>query len=97
MNAHVENLAIKLTVHVDETERTRMRLGDDVKVFIDAAHKQHVIGKVIFISPKGALKYKNGETKEGKARLMYEVKIEISNPSDFLKVDLPAGAIVETK
>jgi len=87
---------VKLTIYLNEEEVGRVKLGDSAEVRIDGIQNKSFEGKVIFISPTAEFTPKNVQTKEERTKLVFGVKIEVSNSEGFLKPGLPADATVYT-
>ncbi len=88
---------MKMTVYVSEVDLARIRLGDDAKVVLDGMPNHPFDGKVIYISPTAEFTPKNVETKDDRIKLVFAVKIGITNPGNYLKAGLPADAAIYTK
>lgn len=94
----ISNLkTMKMTVYIDEVELARIRLNDKAKVLLDGMPDHPFEGKVIYISPTAEFTPKNVETKQDRIKLVFAVKLEIANPSGYLKAGLPADATIFTK
>ncbi len=85
---------MKMTVYVSEVDLARIRLGDSAKVVLDGMPDHPFRGSVIFISPTAEFTPKNVETKEDRIKLVFAVKIGITNIGDYLKAGLPADASI---
>jgi HlyD family secretion protein len=83
---------VDLKVFVDETEIGRVRPGQQVEVRIDTFPDKPYTGHVTFISPEGEFTPKIIQTHKERVKLVYLVKIKISNPNLELKSGMPADA-----
>ena len=83
---------VKLTIYVSEEQLAKVHLGQEAKVYIDAAPGKPIAGKVTYISSVAEFTPKNIQTKEDRTKLVFGVKIEIPNPDQVLKPGMPADA-----
>jgi len=81
---------VKVTIYVSETEIGKIKLGQKAEIKVDSFPDKSFEGKVIFISPEAEFTPKNIQTKDERTKLVFAVKIEISNPQQELKTGLPA-------
>ncbi len=88
---------MKITVYVTEVDLARIRLGDSADVVLDGMPNHSFSGRVVYISPTAEFTPKNVETKEDRVKLVFAVKIEISNREGYLKAGLPADATILTR
>ncbi|MGC8898048.1 MAG: HlyD family secretion protein [Bacteroidota bacterium] len=85
---------MKMTVYVTERELARIRLGDSAHVVLDGLPDYPFQGRVVYISPTAEFTPKNVQTKEERAKLVFAVKLEVDNRSNYLKAGLPAEATI---
>jgi len=91
----VSNLdSVYLWVYVTEKELGWIKLGQKAEVRIDSFPDKTFEGTIIFISPEAEFTPKNIQTKEDRVKLVFAVKIELSNPEGQLKPGLPAEAFI---
>jgi HlyD family secretion protein len=83
---------VDLKVFVDETEIGKVRPGQQVDVKIDTFPSKTYTGHVSFISPEGEFTPKIIQTHKERVKLVYLVKITLSNPNFELKTGMPADA-----
>lgn len=83
---------IDLKVFVDETQIGRIRPGQQVEVKIDTFPEKKYDGFVSYISPEGEFTPKIIQTRKERVKLVYLVKIALSNPNMELKSGMPADA-----
>lgn len=83
---------VTLKIYLKETEVGRVRLGQAVKVKVDAYPKESFEGKISYVSPSAEFTPKNIQTKDERVKLVFAVKITIPNPKELLKPGLPADA-----
>lgn len=84
---------VKLMIYVSEEGIGKIRLGDKAQVSIDGQTKSFE-GTVVYISPTAEFTPKNIQTQEERTKLVFGVRLEISNPDGLLKPGLPADAAV---
>lgn len=90
--ADLSNLELK--VYVSGAQLSKVKLGNDVKVLIDADAKemQALSGKITWISSESEFTPKIIQTKEERVKLMYAVKILVANDGR-LKIGMPGEVI----
>jgi HlyD family secretion protein len=86
-----------LMIYVSETELPRVKLGERVDVHVDGLPQKSFAGVVTYISPEAEFTPKNIQTKDDRTKLVFGVKVEVSNPNGELKKGLPADAVVHLK
>jgi membrane fusion protein YbhG len=82
-----------LKVYLSEVEIGRIKLGQDVNVFLDYAPETPHVGKVTYISPTAEFTPKNVQTKADRVKLVFAVKVGLNNADGSLKPGLPADAV----
>ena len=85
-----------LRAYVNETDLGRLKLKDKVKVKTDSFPGKTYDGVLSFISSQTEFTPKSVQTFEERVKLMFRIKIELSNPNQELKPGMPADAIIET-
>jgi HlyD family secretion protein len=83
---------IWLRAYLNETDLSRVRLGQDVDVTTDSYAGKHYRGRVSFIADKAEFTPKSVETHAERVTLVYRVKIDIDNPTHELVPGMPADA-----
>jgi HlyD family secretion protein len=86
-----------LTVYLSERLLGRVRLGDTVRVRIDAYPKKDFIGTVSFIADKAEFTPKDIQTREERINQVYRVKVALPNPDRALKPGMPADAVFDLR
>ncbi|HMX40105.1 MAG TPA: efflux RND transporter periplasmic adaptor subunit [Saprospiraceae bacterium] len=83
---------ITLRAYVAGDQLTRVKVGQDVKVYVDGpdGKPQELSGKVRWISPKAEFTPKVVQTKEERVNLVYATKIAVPNADGALKIGMPA-------
>lgn len=83
---------LKLMVYLNEKDIGKIKLGDVVKVTVDAYPNQTFTGKITHISDKAEFTPKAIQTKDERTTLVFGIKVEIPNPDQKLKPGMPADA-----
>lgn len=92
----VSNLAtVNLIIYVSEVELGKVKLGQQAEITIDAFPDKKYPGTVIYISPEAEFTPKNIQTKDERTKLVFAVKIEITNNDLELKPGMPADAVIK--
>jgi len=90
--ADLSNLELK--VYVSGTQLPQVKLGNEVKVFIDSGSTgmKSLSGKVSWISSESEFTPKIIQTKEERVKLMYAVKVVVANDG-ALKIGMPGEVV----
>ncbi|MBU2227403.1 MAG: efflux RND transporter periplasmic adaptor subunit [Proteobacteria bacterium] len=83
---------VDLKIFVAETEIGKVKPGQKAEVRVDTFPEKTFAGTVTFISPEGEFTPKIIQTRKERVKLVYLVKVSISNPSYELKSGMPADA-----
>ncbi len=83
---------VKLTIYVSETDLGNIRLGQEARISIDSRQGTTYPGRVTYISPIAEFTPRDIQTKDERVKLVYAVRIEISNPQGIFKPGMPADA-----
>ncbi|WP_457553545.1 efflux RND transporter periplasmic adaptor subunit [Desulfobacula sp.] len=83
-----------LRAFVSEKDIGKLRLKDKVKVKTDSFPDKTYEGVLTFISSQAEFTPKSVQTFEERVKLMFRIKIELSNPRGELKPGMPADAII---
>ena len=90
----VNNLTLR--AYVSETQLTSIKIGQEVKVEIDAFKDTQMLqGKIYWISSTAEFTPKQIQTKEERRNLVYAVKIRVDNSNGILKIGMPANVYFE--
>ena len=81
-----------LRAYVGETDLGRVQLNSQVRVTTDSFPGKDYPGRVSFISSEAEFTPKQIQTLEERVKLVYRIKIEIDNPNQELKLNMPADA-----
>ena len=83
---------VRVTIYVNEQDYGRVRLGQKAEITIDSYPHKTFDGKVTYLSPNAEFTPKNVQTKDERTKLVFAVKIQVSNSDGALKPGLPADA-----
>ncbi len=87
---------IWLRGYIDETDLGRVRLGQKVRVTTDSFPGKVYDGTITFISSEAEFTPKTVQTQKERVKLVYRIKITISNPRLELKPGMPADGEIVT-
>jgi HlyD family secretion protein len=76
--------------YVSERDLGKVRVGMAAEVVADSLPDQRFSGWVGFISPVAEFTPKAVQTEELRTSLVYEVRVFVKNPSDELRLGMPA-------
>jgi HlyD family secretion protein len=78
--------------YIDESDLGRVKLGSLARITTDSYPGKVYTGKVTFISSEAEFTPKQIQTPEERAKLVYRIKVEVENPNQELKLNMPADA-----
>jgi HlyD family secretion protein len=81
-----------LRAYINERDLGRVKLGMKAKISTDSYPGKVYWGRVSFISSEAEFTPKQIQTAEERVKLVYRIKIEVSNPQHELKSNMPADA-----
>ena len=79
-----------LRAYINEKDLGKVKLGGKVKVTTDSYPGKFYQGVVSFISSEAEFTPKQIQTPEERVKLVYRIKIELENPNQELKSNMPA-------
>jgi HlyD family secretion protein len=82
--------------YISETDLGRVKVGQKAWVTTDTYPGRKYPGYISFISSVAEFTPKNVQTEKERVKLVYRIKIMISNPNMELKPGMPADAEIET-
>jgi multidrug resistance efflux pump len=85
-----------LRIFVAETDLARVKVGQAVRVTVDAFRDRAFAGTVEEISDRAEFTPGNVQTREERTKLVFAVRVAMSNPDRTLKPGLPADAVIMT-
>ncbi len=81
--------------YINETDLGRVKIGSPVRITTDTYPDKVYEGRVAFISSEAEFTPKQIQTEDERVKLVYRIKVEVNNPDQELKLNMPAdGAIV---
>ena len=81
-----------LRAYINETDLGRVKLGSKARITTDSYPGKVYEGRVGFIASEAEFTPKQIQTKEERVKLVYRIKIDVSNPQHELKSNMPADA-----
>jgi len=78
--------------YIGEEDLGRVQLGAPVKITTDSFPEKVYDGRVSFISSEAEFTPKQIQTSSERVKLVYRIKIEVSNPERELKLNMPSDA-----
>jgi HlyD family secretion protein len=85
-----------LRAYIPETEQRRVKVGQKADVTIDNNPGKIFPGRVSFIAQQAEFTPKNVQTEKERVKLVFRIKIDITNPDMELKPGMPADAVIQT-
>ena len=86
---------IWLTAYIMETDLGRVHLNQEVDVKTDSYPNKIYKGRISFISQESEFTPKYIQTPEERVKLVYRIKIDVSNPNFELKPGMPADGYIK--
>jgi HlyD family secretion protein len=86
-----------LRAYIQESDLGRVKVGQKARVTTDTYPDKHYEGRVSFIASEAEFTPKNVQTEQERVKLVYRIKIDITNPNMELKPGMPADALIETE
>jgi HlyD family secretion protein len=84
-----------LRAYINETDLGRVKLGQKVWITTDTFPNKNYEGKISFLASQAEFTPKNVQTLKERVKLVYRIKVDVSNPNLELKPGMPAdGEIV---
>jgi HlyD family secretion protein len=81
-----------LRAYINETDLGRVKVGQKARVTTDTYPDKDYEGKVSFIADQAEFTPKNVQTEKERVKLVYRIKIDLTNPRMELKPGMPADA-----
>jgi HlyD family secretion protein len=78
-----------LRAYINETDLGRIKLGGKVRLSTDSFPGKTYEGRISFISSEAEFTPKQIQTKEERVKLVYRIKIDVDNPHQELKNNMP--------
>ncbi|MEZ5354975.1 MAG: HlyD family efflux transporter periplasmic adaptor subunit [Bryobacteraceae bacterium] len=83
-----------LRAYISEQQLGRVKLGDSVQITTDSFPGKTYNGKVTFIASEAEFTPKQIQTAEERVKLVYRIKVEVDNPNQELKINMPVDAVI---
>jgi HlyD family secretion protein len=83
-------------VYISETDLGRIYLGMKAKIYTDSNPTKPYEAQIGFISPVSEFTPKTVETEELRTKLVYRLRVIISNPDRFLRQGMPVTVVIDT-
>lgn len=83
--------------YIPETELGRIKAGQSVKITSDTWPDKTYQGTVTFIAQQAEFTPRNVQTQEERVKLVYRIKITVSNSEQELKPGMPVDAVIDLR
>jgi HlyD family secretion protein len=90
------DIPIWARVYISEKDLGRIYLGMKAKIYTDSNPTKPYLGQVGFISPVAEFTPKTVETEELRTKLVYRLRVIISNPDRLLRQGMPVTVELDT-
>lgn len=87
---------VTLTAYVPERKIGLVKLGQEAQVSVDSHPDEYFVGTIVYISPNALFTPKNIQLKEEREKMVFAVKISLTNLEQKLKPGMPADARILT-
>ena len=84
-----------LRAYINETDISRIRLGETATVTTDTYPGKKYQGRISFISSEAEFTPKSVETHAERVTLVYRIRIDVDNPTHELVPGMPADAAID--
>ncbi|MBZ5584582.1 MAG: efflux RND transporter periplasmic adaptor subunit, partial [Acidobacteriia bacterium] len=81
-----------LRAYVNESDLGKVKIGSKARITTDSYPGKVYNGRVSFIASEAEFTPKQIQTQEERVKLVYRIKIEVDNPHQELKSNMPADA-----
>ncbi|MFN7935027.1 MAG: HlyD family efflux transporter periplasmic adaptor subunit [Bryobacteraceae bacterium] len=81
-----------LRAYIGERDLGRVKIGTEVKLTTDSFPGKVYHGKISFIASEAEFTPKQIQTQDERVKLVYRVKIDVDNPNQELKANMPVDA-----
>ena len=83
-----------LRAYINQTDLGKVKLGTKARITTDSYPGKIHEGRVSFIASEAEFTPKQIQTQEERVKLVYRVKIDLDNPHQELKSNMPADAVI---
>ncbi len=80
--------------YINETDLGRVKIGSPVEVTTDTYPDKVYEGRVTFIASEAEFTPKQIQTEQERVKLVYRIKVEVENPDQELKLNMPADGVI---
>ncbi|MBU2584210.1 MAG: efflux RND transporter periplasmic adaptor subunit, partial [Bacteroidetes bacterium] len=91
----VDLQSIWTKIFINEIDLGKIHLNQDVIIKADSFKDREFKGRISFISPEAEFTPKNIQTKEERVKLVYAVKVSISNDELLLKEGMQCDVLIK--
>jgi HlyD family secretion protein len=84
-----------LRAYINETEIGRVKLDQKARVTCDSCGGKTYWGRISFIASEAEFTPKQIQTSEERVKLVYRIKIDLPNPDQVFKSNMPADAEIQ--
>ncbi len=88
----INPLQLYLRGYIPEGDIVRVRLGQDVRIFLDSRPNQPLLGKITAIDPQASFTPENIYFKEDRVRQVFGLRVSLDNLEGYAKPGMPADA-----
>ena len=85
-----------LRAYIEETDLGRVKVGQHAEVTADTYPGKKYAGRISFIASEAEFTPKSVQTRKERVKLVYRIKVDVSNPEMELKPGMPADAVIRT-
>jgi HlyD family secretion protein len=86
---------VDIVIYVPQEYLPRVRLGDEVKVYVDAYPDESFAGTIVSIAQQAQFSSRDTQAKEDRANIVFAVKIHVPNGDHRLKAGMTADAEID--
>jgi HlyD family secretion protein len=92
MLSQVQSLTV--TIYIPETQIGKVKMGQSGDITTDSTTKTYT-GKVTFVSSQAEFTPSSVETKDQRTKLVYQVKLNVTDADADLKPGMPADVVLK--
>lgn len=86
---------LTVTIYVAETEIGRVKVGQKGTVVTDSSSGKMYTARVVFIGSQAEFTPASIETKDQRTKLVFQVKLQVTDPDSALKPGMPADVVLQ--
>ncbi len=80
--------------YINERDLGRVKIGSNVRITTDSYPGKSYEGRVTFISSEAEFTPKQIQTEQERVKLVYRIKVEVDNPHQELKLNMPVEGVI---